>query len=176
MANPSAANETSHESWIRGALQDYQRPLLSYVYKILGDAAAAQDVVQDTFLKLCQQDRDRVSKKLKSWLFTVARNGALDHLRKRKRLSPIDDEMVQAMPSGERPPDDTVALQDTMEGIEGFLRRLSENQQEVVRLKFQHGLSYQEISEATGLKVGNVGFLLHAALKRLRELMSHRND
>ena len=44
----------------------------------------------------------------------------------------------------------------------------------MVRLKFQYGLSYQEIAEATGLKVGNVGFLLHSALKRLRELMSHR--
>jgi RNA polymerase sigma-70 factor (ECF subfamily) len=53
--------------------------------------------------------------------------------------------------------------------VEGLLADLSENQQEVVRLKFQTGMSYREISEVTGLSVSNVGFLLHTAIKTLRE-------
>ncbi len=51
------------------------------------------------------------------------------------------------------------------------LEQLPENQREVIRLKFQQELSYKEISEATGLAVGNVGFLLHTGLKRLRSLL-----
>ena len=51
------------------------------------------------------------------------------------------------------------------------LQLLPPNQQEVIRLKFQHGLSYKEISAVTGLSVSNVGYLLHVAIKRLRELM-----
>jgi RNA polymerase sigma-70 factor (ECF subfamily) len=51
------------------------------------------------------------------------------------------------------------------------LDRLSDNQREVIRLKFQQGLSYNEISEATGLTSGNVGFLLHTGLKRLRSML-----
>ena len=51
------------------------------------------------------------------------------------------------------------------------LEQLPDNQREVIRLKFQQELSYKEISEATGLAVGNVGFLLHTGLKRLRSLL-----
>ena len=51
------------------------------------------------------------------------------------------------------------------------LEKLSDNQREVIRLKFQQNLSYREISEATGLAAGNVGFLLHTGLKRLRSLL-----
>jgi RNA polymerase sigma-70 factor (ECF subfamily) len=55
--------------------------------------------------------------------------------------------------------------------LEMYLQRLTPNQREVVVLKFQQGLSYEEISRVTGLSNGNVGFLLHNALKRLREWM-----
>jgi RNA polymerase sigma-70 factor (ECF subfamily) len=63
------------------------------------------------------------------------------------------------------------ALLDTKEDlsrIENLLAGLTENQQEVIRLKFQAGMSYREISEVTGLSVSNVGFLLHTAIKTLR--------
>ena len=52
-----------------------------------------------------------------------------------------------------------------------MLERLSDNQREVILLKFQQGLSYQEIQEITGLSSGNIGFLIHTGLKRLRDLL-----
>lgn len=61
-----------------------------------------------------------------------------------------------------------VELQDTSSEVLRLLETLPENQQEVVRLKFQNGLSYREISEITGLSVSNVGYLLHAAIQTLR--------
>ena len=52
-----------------------------------------------------------------------------------------------------------------------ILERLSDNQREVILLKFQQGLSYQEIQKVTGIKSGNIGFLIHTGLKRLRSLL-----
>ena len=60
---------------------------------------------------------------------------------------------------------------DSMARVLQQLDRLPDNQQDVIRLKFQNDLSYREIAEITGLTVSNVGFLLHVGLKRLRELM-----
>ena len=61
--------------------------------------------------------------------------------------------------------------EELQERLDGYLQRLTPNQREVITLKFQQGLSYEEISRVTGLSNGNVGFLLHHALKRLREWM-----
>ena len=58
--------------------------------------------------------------------------------------------------------------QDTTARVLEFVDRLSENQREVVRLKFQHGLSYKEIAAVTELSVTNVGYLIHTAIKKLR--------
>ena len=68
-------------------------------------------------------------------------------------------------------PDDAAEQRDSTEKILSLLAELSPNQQEVLRLKFQHSLSYREISTITGLTETNVGFLIHVGIKRLRELM-----
>jgi len=58
--------------------------------------------------------------------------------------------------------------QDTTARVLEFVDRLTENQREVIRLKFQHGLSYKEIAAVTELSVSNVGYLIHTAIKKLR--------
>ena len=61
--------------------------------------------------------------------------------------------------------------QDTSRQVLAVLGTLPENQQEVIRLRFQNGLSYKEISAVTSLTVGNVGFLIHTALQTLRSTL-----
>ncbi len=68
-------------------------------------------------------------------------------------------------------PEATVIARDSADKVFRMLDQLPDNQQEVVRLKFQNEMTYQEIADVTGLSVTNVGFLLHTALKRLRELL-----
>ena len=68
-------------------------------------------------------------------------------------------------------PDHTADWDERVDQVMSALERLSDNQKEVIRLKFQQDLSYREISAATGLGTGNVGFLLHTGLKRLRALL-----
>lgn len=80
-------------------------------------------------------------------------------------------EAVMESASLDTQPDDAAEQQDSVDKILSLLAELSSNQQEVLRLKFQHGLSYREISSVTGLTETNVGFLMHVGIKRLRELM-----
>ena len=79
------------------------------------------------------------------------------------------DEQTSA--AGAELPGEVAEQKDSMTRVLQQLDRLPDNQQDVIRLKFQNELSYREISEITGLTVSNVGFLLHVGLKRLRELM-----
>jgi RNA polymerase sigma-70 factor (ECF subfamily) len=161
----------SKEKFIEQAMVEFESPLLGYATTILHDLDRARDVVQDTFIRLCQQDITKVSENLKSWLFTVCRNRALDLLRKDKNIQPIDEIRWQRIAGPDLQPDEQFDHDERVAEVMKYLDRLSANQREVILLKFQQGLSYQEITEITGLTSGNIGFLIHTGLKRLRELL-----
>ncbi|CAN5408911.1 hypothetical protein BH23VER1_BH23VER1_01920 [soil metagenome] len=82
---------------LQRALDEFERPLLGYANSILHDVEAARDAVQDTFLKLYQQSEGSIGDGLKAWLFTVCRNRCLDMLRKRKRMSTVEVETLNAI-------------------------------------------------------------------------------
>lgn len=161
----------SQEQFIENALKEYERALVGYAYGYLRDWDRARDVVQDTFLRLCQQDQAKVRDALKTWLYTVCRNRALDLLRKDARLVEINEQKLLRVPSDEGSPEQNADIQELRQMLEQSLALLTPHQREVIVLKFQYGLSYQEISRVTGLTSGNVGFLLHHGLKRLREIL-----
>jgi len=171
MTQTGDATAESRERFVQRAMVDYESALVGYAAGILHDVERAREVVQDTFMRLCRQDVAKVRDGLKTWLFTVCRNRALDVLRKERRLEPLEDERLGRMPSGDPAPDKLADRHERMEELMNYLERLSDNQKEVILLKFQQGLSYKEISEVTGLGSGNIGFLIHTGLKRLRELL-----
>ena len=152
-------------------MADYESALIGYATSLLHDRDLARDVVQDTFLRLCRQDVSAVRDHLKSWLFTVCRNRALDLLRKDHRLQPLEDHHWQAVAEPGLPPDAQAVHRERLAHVLQLLERLSVNQRDVILLKFQQGLSYQEIHHVTGLSPGNIGFLIHTGLKQLRTLM-----
>jgi RNA polymerase sigma-70 factor (ECF subfamily) len=162
---------STREKFIEQALVDYESALIGYASTILNDIDLARDVVQDTFTRLCQQDLEKVRDNLKPWLFTVCRNRAFDLLRKAKRLQPLEEIHWQKVAGPELAPDAESARQDRMNQIADCLERLTANQREVIILKFQQDLSYREIESITGLTAGNIGFLIHTGLKRLREIL-----
>ncbi len=161
----------TREKFVEEALAQYEGPLIGYAMGIVHDVDRARDVVQDTFIRLYQQDRDKVGRGLKAWLYTVCRNRALDILRKEKRLVLVNDDELLSRKETATTPDQTADWDERVALVMTTLERIPDNQREVIRLKFQQELSYKEISEATGLAVGNVGFLLHTGLKRLRALL-----
>ncbi|MFO0908556.1 MAG: sigma-70 family RNA polymerase sigma factor [Isosphaeraceae bacterium] len=154
--------------WVRAAVVRYEKPLTLYAARLLGDADAARDVVQETFLRLCSQDRDTVDPHLAEWLFTVCRNRALDVLRKESRMTHLSEEQVHRCLSPDPGPTDVVERRDLAGRVLTLLDSLPNNQREVIRLKFQNGFSYQEISRISGHSVSNVGYLIHAGMKTLR--------
>lgn len=162
---------SSREAFVVQAMEDYESSLIGYASNLLHDPDRARDVVQDTFIRLCQQDMESVRDHLKSWLFTVCRNRALDLLRKDKPSRPLDDVPWHEIPSPDPSPDELAVREEQMARVMQMLDRLPPNQKQVILLKFHQGLSYREIEQSTGLSSGNIGFLIHTGLKRLRELL-----
>ena len=163
--------DVAKAEWIRRALREYEGPLVRYAAQITGDVDAARDVVQDTFLKLCGETPARLDSHLAEWLFIVCRNGALDVVRKKQRVKPLNETELAACAGNEPSPAAQAEHNESADSARRLLNNLPPNQQEVVRLKFQNGLSYKEISRITDLSVSNVGFLIHTALKTLRRQM-----
>jgi RNA polymerase sigma factor (sigma-70 family) len=164
-------NGHTGQEWVSSALDRFEGRLLRYAQRITGDAHRAADVVQETFLKLCHEDQASLDGHLAQWLYTVCRNKALDIRRKESRMTALA-EPSQIERNGHIPPDQSVENRDTAACILGYIGELTENQQECIRLKFQHGLSYREIAAVTELTVSNVGFLIHTGLKKVRQRMT----
>lgn len=152
-----------------------QGPLIRYASRLLGDEEQARDVVQDTFVRLMGQAPANVAGHEVEWLYTVCRHRAMDVLRKEHRMKRFEDGEIERMPAADARPGHGLEERETHAAVVRLIERLPRNQQEVVRLKFQNGFSYKEISRITELSVGNVGFLIHTAVARLRtELAAQR--
>lgn len=161
------------KDWVRDALTRYEGPLLRYVQRITGNLESARDVVQDAFLKLCTSPPAKVKGHEAPWLYTVCRNRALDVRRKESRMNPITEPMMAVEASADPSPSEALERRETESQVLACLSLLPEKQQEAIRLKFQDGLSYKEISAITGNTVSHVGVLIHNGMKTLRENMAH---
>ena len=161
----------SDRQWVRDVLAKHEGPLLSFAVRITGDVESARDVVQETFLALCKQRREDVEARVAEWLYSVARNEAMDVLRKDGRMSAEDVDRVEHASADASP---AAELETREEGsrVLAVLAHLPAKQREVLRLKFQAGLSYKEIAKVTGHSIGNVGFLVHVGLKSLRDRLA----
>ena len=166
---------------LRSAMSDFEIPLTKYAVSILGDLEQARDVVQDTFLKLYKQDPEKVRQKVKSWLFTVCRNHCYDLIKRNRRTSNLEEDGISYIASSEDNPFQVISFLEGREEIDekikilySLIEELPCRQREVMRLKFQANLSYKEIAETIGISTSNVGFVLHSALKKLREDMKEK--
>lgn len=166
---PRSGRDAAAE-FVRAALREHERALVAYARHLLGgDAERARDVVQEAYFRLCAEPRERVDGRVREWLYAVCRNLVIDIRRKERRMRAMDPSTGEALSSQEAGPGESLEREDAYRGVLGALQTLSANQQEVVRLKFQHGMSYKQISEVTNLSVTNIGFLLHTAIKTLRQ-------
>jgi len=159
-------------AWFEAVVREYEGPLVRYAQRLLGDSHRAQDVAQDTFLKLCREPRDKLAGRLRAWLFSVCRNRAMDVLKKEHRMTTLSEQQAQGCVGCDGEPAAAMERQEAVARAAAALAVLPANQQEVIRLKLQDGLSYREISEVTGLSVSNVGFLMHQGIKTIREKMA----
>jgi RNA polymerase sigma-70 factor (ECF subfamily) len=177
-AQEVASAATRRERGMEAVIDAYQAPLLRYATRVLNNAALAQDVVQNVLVKLFRQWQPGMQPddRLKNWLFRVTHNEAVDQIRgeaRRRRLQAEQEVEVDCATGGvhtDPQPDEreTVVL--------GCLDVLEPNQKQVVLLRLQQGMSYEEISSVTGQSVGYVGNLLHFAVKRLAAEVRRREE
>jgi RNA polymerase sigma-70 factor (ECF subfamily) len=154
----------------------HQSGLLRLAHALLTDSHAAQDAVQEVFMRLCQQSSTLVktastSDSLGGWLCTVLRHHCIDLIRKRafQKMQRMHIELQDGGPLTEH----TNVDSDQLWGAVGSLPAL---ERAVVVLRYRDGLSYQEIARQMGKTTTHVGVLLHSALGRLRQRPSLRAE
>ena len=145
-----------------------ESPLLAYALRFSGDLAVAEDLVQEAFMKLHAQFED--VREPRRWLYRTVHNLALNQRRGAAKVVPLDaprnDGTSAAETADPQPlPDEQIARWEGIGLVRLSLQALDARSRELVRLKFTEDLSYKEISARTGLTVGNVGYILHHALK-----------
>jgi RNA polymerase sigma factor (sigma-70 family) len=152
-------------------LRRFEVPLLQYATRITGNNERARDVVQETFIKF-QRNGAVAPEKTSTWLFTVCRNGALNVCRKERRMMYLDEGVIESS-ADERPmPFERIEQREASGFLMKILATLPARQQEVLQLKFQNDLSYQQIAEITKTTANSVGVLIHTALTTLRQRYS----
>ena len=157
--------------WVIAALERFERPLVSFAHNLCGDWEQARDAVQDTFLRLSKSGKppeDGDVERLAPWLFTTCRHRIIDWQRKNSRRPPMDTLMLDNLPETSHAPDSALEAKDTASHIRELIASLPSQQREVIKLKFETGLSYKEIAAATGVSTGTVGWLIHTAVQALR--------
>lgn len=157
-------------------LRAYQRPVFTLILRMVRDRGLAEDLAQDTFVKafrsLASYDR---SKKFSSWLFKIAHNTAIDQLRRRSVPTvpldgPADSDFgpLDQLPDATAESPDTAARRlDLARAMERAVAQLRPDYRQVVLLRFQAGMAYDEIAAATGLPMGTVKTHIHRARKKL---------
>ncbi len=176
---------TGSQDAFRELVVRFERPVYSLIARMVQDSAMAEDLAQEAFVKAYRSLRSYdASRKLSSWLFKIAHNTAIDHLR---RSSPDtvsldaspDDEgrgglaAVLADASAENPAA-AAERRDMARALERAISRLRPEYRESVVLFYIEGASYQEICEITGLPLGTVKTNLHRARKELAQEMTGR--
>jgi RNA polymerase sigma factor (sigma-70 family) len=177
VSRPNEASAQSPET-IEELFAALESPLLNYALRLTGGRDIAEDLVQEAFMKLHSQFAE--VREPRRWLYRTVHNLALNHRRDSAKiipLTPVVNQSPESHPSQQTPetdvtdetplPDEQLARLESIGLVRLSLETLDGRSQELIRLKFTEDLSYQEISERTGLKTGHVGYLLHHALKAI---------
>ena len=161
----------------------YQRPIAAYVYRMVGDYDAALDLTQEVFIKVYGSlTRYRPEFKFSTWIYRIAHNAAIDHLR---RSDGSRTEDLQAEGEGgrtfERPlasaaptPEQESERSERRAEIESVVRELPPAYRELIVLRHSLDLSYDEIAEVTGLPLGTVKNRIFRAREAMRSLLVGR--
>jgi RNA polymerase sigma-70 factor, ECF subfamily len=151
-------------------MRRYKRPVVNFVYRMLGDAAEADDIAQEVFVRVYQHIGSyRPRMKFSTWLFTLARNAVIDQLRWRKRHPTESLELIErSAASTEAGVVEQVATREIGEHIASAVATLPEDQKTALILAEYNGLSYDEIAQIMRCSEKSVEARLYRAKQTLR--------
>ena len=174
------------EKAYRELLGRYQRPVFSLVYRMVRDRELAEDLAQETFVKVFNHlDSYNPKYKFSSWIFKIANNLAIDHLRKKalptvsldgSRHATTSEEAESSrisIASEDENPEELLEAKELGEEIETAISQLRVEYRTAVLLRHVEGRPYEEIAEIMDVPLGTVKTYIHRARIELRELLAH---
>ncbi len=177
------------EAAYRELLERFRRPVFSLIYRMIGDREQAEDLAQESFVKAFNNlDSYNPSYRFSSWLFKIANNHAIDHLR-RARLSTVSIHGSPHAASSEREEETRIVLEAQDESpeqeimalelggeIEEAISRLRPEYRTAVILRHLESRPYEEIAEIMDVPIGTVKTFLHRARAELRHALRHLRE
>jgi RNA polymerase sigma-70 factor (ECF subfamily) len=178
-----------HEAAFRELVRRYERPVFSLIYRMVRDRALAEDLAQETFIKVLNGIKSyRPEFKFSSWIFKIANNAAIDHLRKKS----LDTLSLDGSPSATSPaemqatapqlgdrgetPLEEVESRELGTAIERAIARLRPEYRSCILLRHVEGYTYEEIAETLDLPLGTVKTYIHRARNELRVYLEDRRE
>jgi len=172
---------TGVEGSFEELVRRYQRPISSYVYRMVGDYESALDLTQEIFIKVYGSlSRYRAEFKFSTWIYKIAHNCAVDHLRRnagreRSLLAGFEgDQYELPIESGSLSPEQESERRERRVEIEFVVRSLPAAYRELIALRHSQDLTYEEIVEVTGLPLGTVKNRLFRAREMMRQQFVER--
>lgn len=177
VANAIGGREDGFEELVRR----YQKPITGYVYRIVGDYESSLDVTQEVFIKVYNSlHRYSSDYKFSTWLYRIAHNAAIDHLR-RNSVNPQSLETENAdgtyqlqIEAASPSPEKNREISEWRAEIGQVVKRLPDAYKQLILLRHANDLSYDEIAEVTGLPLGTVKNRLFRAREMMRQIMIER--
>ncbi|NNG16409.1 MAG: sigma-70 family RNA polymerase sigma factor [Gemmatimonadales bacterium] len=177
------------EAAYRELVRRYERPIFSLIYRMVRDRELAEDLSQETFVKALKAVRSyRPEYKFSSWIFKIANNAAIDHLRKRELATlsiegsphartPDAMEATALQIGGRLPgPLDQLEARELGGAIEEAISHLRPEYRSCILLRHVEGRPYEEIAEILGLPLGTVKTYIHRARHELRKALAHLRE
>jgi RNA polymerase sigma-70 factor (ECF subfamily) len=150
----------------------YSRPIISFIYDMVGQRELAEELTQETFVRAYRSLKTlRDDAKLSTWLFGIAKNVARESLRSRVREDhrvEIDDDRVAMIKDDDLTPDDRLLNKELSHVIQAALAALDEDKRMVFTLKIFQQRSYEEIADITGFSIPKLKTDLHRARAEMR--------
>jgi RNA polymerase sigma factor (sigma-70 family) len=168
LLNPKTQNQAFQQ-----LLQDYQRPLYNHIRNIVLNHDDADDVLQNTFIKIFQNLKNfKGESKLFSWMYRIATNESLTFLKQKSKTSGISSEALQNKTIDNLEADVFFDGNDIQIKLQKAIALLPEKQQLVFKMKYFQELKYEEISEILGTTVGGLKASYHLAVKKIEAFVS----
>jgi RNA polymerase sigma-70 factor (ECF subfamily) len=171
-----ATANTGVEGSFEELVRRYQRPISAYVYRMVGDYEAALDLTQEIFIKVYGSlARYRSEFKFSTWIYKIAHNSAVDHLRRnagreRSLSNGVEgDQYELPIESSSLSPEQESERKERRLEIESVIRSLPNAYRELIVLRHSQDLTYEEIVEVTGLPLGTVKNRLFRAREMMRQ-------
>jgi RNA polymerase sigma-70 factor, ECF subfamily len=166
--------EKEREDRLAGLYEEYYNKIAHYAYVRIGNKAEAEDIAGEVFLKALKSLKSYEERGLpmQAWLFKIAHNLVVDRLRKVSQLTMITIDNVEI--KSENDPEDTALINLEMDRVKTAMHGLTEEQREVLRLRFFGGLTSREAGNVLNKSDGAVREMQRAALVKLRQLLGEK--